>query len=247
MPTVGLRDGLRNIKSNHALQMLGLTSVTYLVGLFTLVGTLIYYARDVLGDARYMSIFGPLLFGMFILVGWTMPALIRVFGKARLFQIVAALGVIGGVLFFLATADTVWVAIIGAVFLGLSSGTANALMWNFEADTVEYGEWKTGLRTEGTTYAVFSFMRKLAQAIGGAIGVWIIGWFGYQGGLDVQSEDTLTGIKVAVGLIPAVLYAASIVLMQFYPLKDDRHRMIIAELEGRDTERGSTKPSISTN
>jgi glucuronide carrier protein len=48
-------------------------------------------------------------------------------------------------------------------------------MWALEADTVEYGEWKTGIRTEGTTYALFSFTRKMGQAIGGAAGAYALG------------------------------------------------------------------------
>jgi glucuronide carrier protein len=41
-------------------------------------------------------------------------------------------------------------------------------MWAREAGTIEYGEWQTSVRTEGTTDAVFSFTRKVVQAIGGA-------------------------------------------------------------------------------
>ena len=54
-------------------------------------------------------------------------------------------------------------------------GGVNTLMWALEADTVEYGEWKTGIRTEGTTYALFSFTRKMGQAIGGAAGAYALG------------------------------------------------------------------------
>ena len=50
------------------------------------------------------------------------------------------------------------------VLMGVGIGGVNTLMWALEADTVEYGEWKTGIRTEGTTYALFSFTRKMGQA-----------------------------------------------------------------------------------
>ena len=61
-------------------------------------------------------------------------------------------------------------------------GGVNTLMWALEADTVEYGEWKTGIRTEGTTYALFSFTRKMGQAIGGAAAAYTIGFGGYVAG-----------------------------------------------------------------
>ncbi len=47
-------------------------------------------------------------------------------------------------------------------------------MFALEPDTVEYGEWKTGTRSEGATYAIFSFTRKLTQSLGGAATAWAL-------------------------------------------------------------------------
>ena len=63
-------------------------------------------------------------------------------------------------------------------------------MWALEADTVEYGEWKTGVRTEGTTYALFSFTRKMGQALGGAAAAYTIGLGGYISGKGVVQTDS---------------------------------------------------------
>jgi glucuronide carrier protein len=63
--------------------------------------------------------------------------------------------------------------------IGIGMGGVNTLMWALEADTVEYGEWKTGIRTEGITYALFSFTRKMGQVIGGAAAAYTIGIGGY--------------------------------------------------------------------
>ncbi|WP_372610895.1 MFS transporter [Halomonas sp.] len=52
--------------------------------------------------------------------------------------------------------------------IGAALAIVNTLMWAREAGTIEYGEWQTSVRTEGTTDAVFSFTRKVVQAIGGA-------------------------------------------------------------------------------
>ncbi len=53
------------------------------------------------------------------------------------------------------------------------------VMWALEADTVEYGEYLTGVRIEGLTYSLFSFTRKCGQAIGGSIPAFILGLSGY--------------------------------------------------------------------
>ena len=55
-------------------------------------------------------------------------------------------------------------------------------MWALQADTVEYGEWESGVRTEGTNYAALSFTRKVGQGIGGAVAAYGIGLGGYVAG-----------------------------------------------------------------
>lgn len=233
IPRVGLKDSLRTLGANRALQALAVISIVYLTGVFGLSGMLAYYARDVLGNARYLAVFGPMLFGMILVFGWAIPRVARKVGKPRLFQIAALIGVVGSAILWLTPANSFGFAVVAFILVGTSSGVVNTLMWNMEADAVEYGEWKTGFRSEGTTYAVFSFMRKMAQALGGSLGLWIVGWFGYQGGVAVQSDEALQGIRVAAGLLPAACFLLAAVLVQFYPLTDERHKQILTDLRSR--------------
>lgn len=234
---VSVKDSLKVIANNRALQMLALLSIIFLAGMFTQTGLMTYFARDVLGNAGLVGVFIPITAGLILIVGWLIPPLVRKFGKTTLFQVTAAIAAAGALIYFLVPSNMLWLAIVGAVLLGIGNGTVNTLMWNMEADTVEYGEWKTGFRSEGTTYAVFSFVRKMAQALGGALGLWIMGWFGYVGGAEVQSESAVTGIRVAIGLFPAIMMLLAAALVFLYPMKDSQHRQILKEL----AERGEDK------
>lgn len=248
---VSLGQSIEILKKNRALQALGLNSVVFLVALFTGIGVLAYWSRDVLGDARLMGAFAVILYGAVILLAPFLPHLIRQFGKPRLFQAACFFGLVGGIIVYFSDADSIPLAFAGVVFIGVASGLGNSLMWNLEADTIEYGEWKTGIRNEGTTYAIFSFMRKLGQAIGGAMGVWVIGWFGYNGELETQSQSALDGISTAFGLIPAAFYFIALILMQFYPMSDEQHAEILEELRVRserdDVERDTELPTAGLN
>ena len=230
---VSLRASVATIASNRALQMLALSSVLMLVGVFGASGMMAYYARDVLGNATLIAVNQVLMSGAILVTGAFIPVLAKKLGKPRLFQVAGVVGIVAGVLLFLASQELVWLAFVGFGLFGIANSTANTLMWNMEADSVEYGEWKTGIRNEGTTYAVFSFVRKCSQALGGAVGLWILGWFGYDGTAAAQSAETIFGINVATGLLPAVSMVLAIVVMHFYPMSDAKHREILAELESR--------------
>lgn len=230
---VSVRDSFRTVRSNRALQVLGVAAIAYLAGMFGALGIISYYTRDVLGDARLLAVFLPMVQGAVIIIAWVVPPLATRLGKPRLFQLSAAVGAVGALMLLLAPADMLWFSILGAFVLGAGSGGVSTLLWSMEADTVEFGEWRTGYRSEGTSYAVFSFMRKLAQALGGALGVWIIGWFGYDGNVAEQSDSAVFGIRIAMGLLPAISMILALIVMAFFPMKDSMHAQILSDLEER--------------
>ncbi|UUT34454.1 MFS transporter [Microbacterium elymi] len=137
----------------------------------------IYLMRDVF-HALYLVPF--LSIGQLVLVfalAPFVPALVRKLGKRTAYIAGSFLGAIG--MLSAAFAPNGGVAFV-ALFLGMIGVMlVSMLMWAIEADTVEYGEWKTGVRTEGITYALFSFTRKTGQAFGGAVAAYAIGIGGY--------------------------------------------------------------------
>ena len=66
-----------------------------------------------------------------------------------------------------------------SLIAGMGAGLYSAVSWSLMADAMDYGEWKTGVREEGTTYALHSFFRKLAQGIGPSIGMVVAGALGF--------------------------------------------------------------------
>jgi glucuronide carrier protein len=87
---------------------------------------------------------------------------------------------------------------------GIGIAAVQSLMWALQADTVEYGEWKSGLRTEGTNYAALSFTRKVGQGIGGALAAYGIGLGGYVARSPTQSPGALDAIRHITGWGPAL-------------------------------------------
>ena len=109
--------------------------------------------------------------GITLLITPFIPAMIiDRFGKKNVFQFCGVFTVVGGVGLFFAPANMFWLVLVTLAIKGIGASLINTVMFGLEADTVEYGEWKTGKRSEGATYALFSFTRKVTQSLGGAVG-----------------------------------------------------------------------------
>jgi glucuronide carrier protein len=171
------------------------------------------------------------------------PKLINRFAKKALFQYCGILTVAGGVGLFLTPNGIVWLALLFLGIKGIGFSLINTLMFALEPDTVEYGEWKTGTRSEGATYAIFSFTRKLTQSIGGAATAWALALGGYVSAsasvaTPEQPASALTAIKVVFGLVPAAAAVVAMIVFIVYPLTDQRFREIRDETEARKRELG---------
>jgi glucuronide carrier protein len=89
------------------------------------------------------------------------------------------------------------------------------------------------VRTEGITYALFSFTRKLGQALGGAVAAYAIAFGGYVGGATTQSQRALDWIGHSAGLIPAAATLIGIALFLKYPLTESMFTSMVAETRAR--------------
>lgn len=118
---------------------------------------------------------------------------------------------------------------------GMGLGIFSMLTWAFIGDVIDYQEIKTGQRTDGTVYSVYSFARKLAQAATSGLSGFLLVAVGYVSSTEgiTQAQSVKDGIYNCSTLFPGVCYAIIFVLMTFvYPLnkkKVDENTRILAE------------------
>ena len=76
-----------------------------------------------------------------------------------------------------------------------------------QADVIDYDEYETGERKEGTYFSVWNFVRKCAS---GVIG-WLTGVTLQIVGFEPngqETEETLRGLRYLIGGVPAALVLA---------------------------------------
>ncbi len=106
------------------------------------------------------------------------------------------------------------------LFLGMTSmGFFTMITWAFITDVIDYQEVVTGKREDGTVYAVYSFARKVGQALAGGIGGFALTAIGYVSEAPAQPQEVSERIYTVATLIPGVCYLLVFLIMQFgYPL-----------------------------
>lgn len=231
--TVTLRTTMSMVRYNKPLIILCLGALFLLGGSFTMNAVMMYYARDVVGGAGYFTLLFVLQTVGTILIASMISKVSERFGKRNSYVGLALMAVLGLVIVGLTPTGNLPMALLAFVLYGVGFGGTNALMFSMQADTVDYGEWKTGTRAEGGAYSVLSFVRKVGQGIGGFLGGGIIAAFGYVSGAPDQTEQAVQGIKVAAGWAPAVLCLIAVLLMLIYPLTASQHRGIVQDLNQR--------------
>jgi glucuronide carrier protein len=230
---VSLGQTLAMMRRNRPLVVLCASTVLCLSGMFSLQTVGVYYARDVLNDTNlYIALTVAQNVGM-IVSSLALPTIMDALGKKGGFLAGGVVAAIGGVGLALTPESLPWLGILAFGVLGIGLGITNTLIFALQADTVDYGEWHSGVRAEGSSYAALSFTRKAGQGVGGALAAYTIGIGGYVSGGTTQTEAAVTSIRVAAGALPAALIIGAVLVMLAYPLTEKAFRAMVAEMTQR--------------
>ena len=105
--------------------------------------------------------------------------------------------------------------------LGLTAFTM--LVWALVTESIDYQEYKSGERSDGTIYSIYTFSRKIGSAAAASISTALIGTAGFVAGATEQVPEFGENIRKLVLLMPLV--GASVILVSIwliYPLTKEK-------------------------
>jgi GPH family glycoside/pentoside/hexuronide:cation symporter len=220
---------LGHMLRNRYFVMVSLANLIFAIGVAILTSGVIYILRYELGapDDLRMVLAAMFLAGLVATPFWA--AISRRHGKQAAW--------VGG---SLACAVTLAVAAIvhpmqlwsyALVFAIHGAGLQGiyVVMFASMADAVDYGEWRTGGRTEAFSFGCMTFLNKAALAISGGVLGLILSGVGFHAN-TTQSPATLHALRLMLFLIPAALWLVTAALMAFYTLSNARHDRARREL-----------------
>ena len=229
---LALKDSLKAVFSNPPLLVV---IVMFTCGMlsFTVRQTVsLYYFEYNLGRPDLIPLFFLLTMPVMFVGLLFVPKLAAVFGKAGGIAIGAVVTIGGSIGLYFTPYDAItWVFIWSGV-MALGGTPIAVLGWAMIPDTVEYAQWKMGLRADGAIFAFASFFQKTAKAIGGVTVAWVLAFAGYAANME-QSQASIDAIHVLMTLVPMVIMVVLIVAARAYRLDAQEHTRIVQELESR--------------
>ena len=119
--------------------------------------------------------------------------------------------------------------------IGFGVGASYLGFWAMMPDTVEYGQYKTGIRSEGGVFGVVSLIQKTALGLAAALLGELLSLAGYRANMD-QSADTLQAMKLIMIGGAAALVSIAAIVIAFYPIDARLHARLRKAIDRREAQ-----------
>lgn len=232
--TPTLKEMLKALVSNDQAMLVVLAIILFNSSIYLTTQLALYFFKYDIGNSEIFGLFGIIGGLGQMLSMMSLPVLRKRWSTKQVLVGGICLTISGYlILFILATLNQTSIFLLGlsAFIIYIGFGLVTVLTTIFLADTVDYGEWKTGQRNESVVFSMQTFVVKLASAISvliSGIGIDVIG-------LDVnasqQTPESLLGLRILMTLVPIVGFVVSLgYFTKKYKLTEAETKRIAEEL-----------------
>jgi glycoside/pentoside/hexuronide:cation symporter, GPH family len=235
-PAPNLRQTLIMVRSNRAFWIVCAAMLLGGIGGTVANKMLPYYFKYAL---HREDLIGPALGASALAIMISIPVwswVMKRWSKRAMWISGMVIGVTGYTLFWFAPADPQFLIPVLMV-MGFGGGAGYIGFWAMMPDTVEYGEWRSGFRSEGGIFGIVTLIQKAALGLAAAALGELLGAIGYVAN-QTQSAETLWNMKAIMIIGPACLATATAVVIGFYPLSAQLHARLVRVLERRRKRSG---------
>ncbi|WP_447642717.1 MULTISPECIES: MFS transporter [Chitinophagaceae] len=155
------------------------------------------------------------------------------YGKRVVFGVFLFLAALCLVSFCFFSPTAITAIFVTQMLQGLFYGVTTPLLWAMIADVADYSEWKYHRRATAIIFSAMIFGLKVGLSIGGALVAGLLSHYGYVADAVQQSSVTMNGIKLAISILPGILFVACALLMLSYSIDKPMEQTIEFELRAR--------------
>lgn len=208
-----------------------------MVGFDIIMALYIYfmkYALQISDDVSYLFMMIPLVLAVIATPLWVWVS--DKLGKKKAYIISAIYFVVPLLICLFLPAGNLPLIIGIIALIGVGISAFQTLTFSILPDVVEVDELKNGVRREGTIYGTTMFLYKIASAVLVALTTAMLGVFGYiesaGGEVVTQPASAVFGIRLLIGIVPALCFVLSAVFVKNLPLSKQEFDAIRASLPG---------------
>lgn len=236
----GLKEMFKALFSNDQAMLVVISIILFNSSLYLTTQLALYFFKFDIGNGEMYGLFGMIGGVAQILSMMSFPILRKKWSSKSI--LTGSVGVtIGGylLLFTLASLSATNIVLLGisAFIIYVGFGLTTVLTTIFLADTVDYGELKTGQRNESVVFSMQTFVVKLASAISVLIAGVGIDLIGLDINANIQSPASLLGLRSLMTIVPIIGLSVSITYFRKrYKLTEEENERIKKELVSRRGE-----------
>lgn len=228
------KETISNLVTNKYLMLITAIMIVQMTAFMGRIAVAAFYVIYCMGSFTMIATFMTIPSIGAIIGSFFVPFFAKRVGKRNVLKGSMFMGAVGLIVIYLAPYDNMTMIMVGCWIFGLFN-VGMPMSLSMLADSVDYMELKTGVRTDGTAYATYGLATKIGNALGGALGVMILGFFGYVANAQ-QTPEAMRGINIVVNLIPAILYLVSVGLCMLWKMTDKDADDIRAQLRAKRGE-----------
>ena len=231
-PSLSLRDTVRYLRHNSAFWIV--FGAVFFGALGGSIGSkaLVYYVTYAVGGEEGVA---PLLSASLLVTGLSVPLwawAARRWSKRDLWVIGGSGSALCQGLLLLLAPDDYGLLFAIVCVNGFFNAAFITMFWAMLPDTVEFGQWRSGVRDEAIVFGLNQLALKAASGIGvGLLGI-LLGSIGYRAG-EAQSADTLDNLLWLSFGIPCLAAVITVAIIAQSPLTRKRHDLLVRYLRRR--------------
>ena len=231
---ISIKDVLKLLGRNDQLVVIIILTIIQQIAQNLVNGTIIYYFRYAIAHEEYYSLFmaaGAITQFVAFLI---FPGLVQKTSRRFVYILSAALMAAGYLLmFFLGSKSDSSLVIAAGSYCIASCGVALSLVSTtvMLADTVDYGEYKLGTRSESIVFSMQTMTVKFGNALAGFMSSLTLAIVGYVPNVP-QSESTLFGLRFVMFIASSILIGVMVLIyLRRYKLNGDFYKNMLSALE----------------
>ncbi|MCI6041977.1 glycoside-pentoside-hexuronide (GPH):cation symporter [bacterium] len=228
---------LKSLFTNRALLGIIVAAILLLLAQLGMSGMAGYVYPNYYGSASAQSL--SALTGNLVILAVCAPLAVKFstkFGKKELSSVACLVSAVVYVVCLVLKPQNPFAYVAFSTIAYLGIGFFNTVIWAMITDVIDDSEVKNGIREDGTIYAVYSFARKVGQALSSGMVGGLLALIGYTQATAFDPEVTLGIFKMSC-IIPIIGFAAvALALIFLYPLNKKRVEENVAELARRRGE-----------